>query len=85
MIKEKQNTFKAENLNWSSKKEGEKLLFPFRRKNSQKLGSIIAMIIGVLLMVSTPIIRLSNSFTLSGFVAGVIIALIGFVYFLDVQ
>ncbi len=61
------------------------MLFPFMRKNSQKLGSTIAMIIGVLLMVSTPIIKLSKSFTISGFIVGVIVTLIGFVYFLDVQ
>lgn len=76
---------KKENLSYSNKKEDEMVLFPFSKKNTQKLVSIIAMIIGVLLMVSTPIIKLSNSLTLSGFVAGVIIALLGFVYFMDVQ
>ncbi|MEK6855454.1 MAG: hypothetical protein AABX73_04495 [Nanoarchaeota archaeon] len=77
--------YKAINHKEDYKKEDEKVLFPFRRKNSQKLGSVIAMIVGVLLMVSTPIIRLSNSFTISGFVSGVIITLLGFIYFLDVQ
>ena len=43
------------------------------------------MIIGILLMITTPIFRLGANLTISGFVVGAILALIGFVYFLDVK
>jgi len=61
------------------------LLFPFRHRASQKIISILAMIIGILLMITTPIFRLGANLTISGFVVGAILALIGFVYFLDVK
>ena len=61
------------------------MLFPFRNRQSQKVISIIAMVIGFLLMITTPIFRLGTNLTISGFIVGVIIALIGFVYFLDVK
>lgn len=60
------------------------VLSPFGKKNSQKLASIIVMIIGVLLLVTAPVIPVGG-FNLSGFIIGAIITLIGFVYFLDVQ
>jgi len=36
-------------------------------------------------MITTPIFRLGTNLTISGFVVGVIVALIGFLYFLDVK
>lgn len=61
------------------------VLFPFEKKKSQKLASVISMIIGVLLMISTPIIKLGTRLTISGFVVGAIIAFLGLLYFLDIQ
>ena len=54
---------------------------PFKTKESQRITSIIAMIVGIMLMVINPAI---NS-RISSFVLGAIITLIGFIYFLDVQ
>ncbi|MBS3108627.1 hypothetical protein J4409_02025 [Candidatus Woesearchaeota archaeon] len=70
---------------FNTKRECDNLLYPFRHMASQKVTSIIAMIIGVLLMITTPIFRLGTNLTISGFVVGVIVALIGFLYFLDVK
>ena len=69
---------------FNTKKEYDNLLFPFKHRASQKVISIIAMIIGILLMITTPIFRLGTNLTISGFVVGVIVALMGFVYFLDI-
>ncbi|MCX6748712.1 MAG: hypothetical protein NT076_03835 [Candidatus Pacearchaeota archaeon] len=80
----KRKVLKYDNHTHSNENEGEMVLFPFKRKKNQKLASIIAMIIGVLLMISTPIIKLGMGFTISGFVVGGIITLLGFVYFLDI-
>lgn len=82
MLKEK--AFKEKTIS-RNEKEGEMTLKPFRRKKNQKLASIIAMVVGGVLMVLTPVFKISESVSISGFVIGVIIALIGFVYFLDVQ
>jgi len=35
-------------------------------------------------MVTTPVIKLGMGFTISGFVLGTIISLVGFLYFLDI-
>lgn len=61
------------------------MLFPFKEKRTQRFSSIAGMVIGALLMVSAPIIQISNSFSISGFIAGLIIFFIGLLYFLDVQ
>ncbi|MBI2628644.1 hypothetical protein HYW74_01010 [Candidatus Pacearchaeota archaeon] len=61
------------------------MLYPFRIKRNQRFSSIAGMIIGALLMVSSPIIEISNALTISGFVVGLIIFFIGLLYFLDAQ
>lgn len=82
---EEQKEFKAENLNESNKKEGEKVLFPFRKKRTQRYTSITGLIIGVLLMISSPIFRLGTGLTISGFILGTIVFFISLLYFLDAQ
>lgn len=61
------------------------VLAPFRNRNSQKLVSFLVMILGVLLILANPILRLGSVFTISGFAGGAVIVVIGLVYFLDVQ
>jgi hypothetical protein len=61
------------------------VLYPFRIKRTQRFSSIFGMILGALFMVSSPIIRISNTMTISGFVGGLIIFFVGLLYFLDVQ
>ena len=60
-------------------------LFPFKYKKNQKMVSIIAIIIGFILMVSTPVFKLNSQFTISGFVLGLIIGFLGFIYLIDSQ
>ena len=59
------------------------VLFPFKKRETQKLVSVIAIIIGIILMIATTTIKIVIN--ISSFVLGAIITLIGFVYFLDVQ
>jgi len=81
----KRKVLKYENHTYSNKKEGEKVLYPFKRRRTQRFSSIVGMIIGALFMISSPIIKISNTITLSGFIAGLIIFFVGLLYFLDVQ
>jgi len=82
---EEQNNFKAENLNERNRKEGEKVLFPFRRKRTQRYTSIGGVIVGVLLLISSPVFRLGTGTTISGFILGAIVFFVSLLYFLDVQ
>ena len=61
------------------------MLFPFKRKNYQQLVSAIVIMAGVLLMISMPIIKLSETVTINGFITGAMIGLIAFIYLLDAQ
>jgi len=61
------------------------MLFPFQKKRTQRFTSIAGIVISALLMITAPIIKLSSTTNLSGFIAGTIIFFISLLYFLDVQ
>lgn len=61
------------------------MLFPFQKKRIQRFSSITGIVIGALLMITAPIIKLSNTVDLSGFITGAIVFFISLLYFLDVQ
>lgn len=81
-----ENNEKEKNLKYDNHIYDNKMvMYPFNRRRTQRNTSILFMIVGALLMISTPIIRISNSITLSGFIAGLLVFFLGFLYFLDVQ
>ena len=59
-------------------------LWPFESKKKQKIASVIVILIGIILMIGMPTLKFFNM-TISGFVAGLILAFIGLLYLLDVQ
>ena len=77
--------FKAEKAIQDIKRESEKVLFPFRRKRTQRYTSIGGVIVGVLLLISSPVFRLGTGTTISGFILGAIVFFVSLLYFLDVQ
>jgi len=80
-----QNSFKGKKP-LVIKEEGEMTLFPFEKKKTQKSFSVIAIIIGIFLMVSSPTGMVFNiGVTVSGFILGLLIAFTGFFYLMDVQ
>jgi len=81
----KQKELKVENLNQNNKKECEKVLFPFREKNTQRGWSIFLIILGLLIMIVKPISNIINSLGLNSFITGLLIAFAGFFYFMDLQ
>jgi len=61
------------------------IMFPFRNPNTQRVLSIIFIIFGVLIMISKPLSNLIDSIGLNAFVTGLILAFVGFFYFMDIQ
>ena len=57
--------------------------YPFKKEASQKVVSLIALLIGAGLMITTPIAKL-QTIEFNGFVAGILIFFIGLIYFFDV-
>jgi len=82
---EKQKEFKAKNLNGDSKKEFEKVLFPFKKKDSQRLWSIVFIIMGLLMMIIKPLSNIIDNIGVNSFITGLIITFAGFFYFMDIQ
>lgn len=60
-------------------------MWPFKRKDTQKLLSVIFIIMGLLLMTVKPISEAVDSIGLNSFIIGMIIAFVGLFYFMDVQ
>ncbi len=58
--------------------------WPFKNKQTQRLFSILLIIIGVILMVTTPAIRLGQV-QFSGFVTGAILGFLGLFYLVELQ
>ena len=85
MKDEKQEEFKAENLNENNKKESKKVLFPFKNKNTQRGWSIFLIILGLLIMIIKPLSNIVGNFGLNSFITGLLIAFAGFFYFMDIQ
>ncbi len=82
---ENQKEFKTVNISYSKKKEVKKVLFPFKNKNSQRVWSIIFIIIGLLIMIIKPLSNIIDSIGLNSFITGLIITFAGFFYFMDIQ
>ena len=80
-----QKKFKAENLNENNKEEGEKVLFPFKKKNTQRGWSIFLIILGLLIMIVKSISEIINNLGLNSFITGLLMAFAGFFYFMDIQ
>ncbi len=78
-----QKEFKYNYTNYASKKESEKVLFPFRRKRDQQNASIFIIVIAFLFMVGSPILSLGKIYTISGFSLGAILGIIGLLYLFD--
>ncbi len=60
-------------------------MFPFKNKNNQIIWSIFFIVLGVLIMIIKPLSNFVDSLGLNAFITGLIIAFIGFFYFMDVQ
>ena len=82
---ENQKEFKAENHSINNKKQGEKVLFPFKKKDAQRSWSIILIILGLLIMIIKPLSSIIDNIGLNSFITGLIIAFAGFFYFMDIQ
>mgnify|MGYP001573676811 CR=1 FL=1 len=61
------------------------VLLPFRRRATQRLFADFFIILGIILMLSTPIIKLNQNIQISGFVTGAILGFLGLFYLLDIQ
>jgi len=59
------------------------MLFPFKKKQTQKLVSVIGIILGILLMISTKTVTIWT-LTINSFITGAIIAFLGFFYLIDI-
>lgn len=81
---QKENILKEGKLSEDNKKEGEKVLFPFKKKDSQKISSVIALIVGVLMMISPTTLPI-GFYKINTFILGIILAFLGFIYLLDIQ
>ena len=67
-------------------KKGEYLMWPFgKNKNAQRGWSITFIILGLLIMVVKPLSAIINNIGLNSFITGLIIAFVGFFYFMDIQ
>ncbi len=60
-------------------------MFPFRNKNTQRGWSIFSIILGILIMIINSLSNLINNLGLNSFITGLLIAFVGFFYFMDVQ
>jgi len=60
-------------------------MWPFKNKNTQRGLSIFFIILGILIMIIEPLSNILNNLGLNSFVTGLIIAFVGFFYFMDVQ
>jgi NADH:ubiquinone oxidoreductase subunit 3 (subunit A) len=60
-------------------------MWPFKNKNIQRGVSIFLIIIGILIMIITPLSNIINNLGLNAFITGLIIAFVGFFYFMDIQ
>lgn len=60
-------------------------MFPFKNKNNQRALSIIFIILGILIMIAKPLFNLIENLGLNAFITGLILAFVGFFYFMDVQ
>ena len=58
--------------------EAEKVLFPFKNKNTQRVLSIILIIIGLLIMIVKPLSNRIDSVGLDSYLIGLIISFVGF-------
>lgn len=61
------------------------MLFPFKKKDTQRAWSIIFIIVGLLIMIIKSLSNVINSIGLNSFITGLIIAFAGFFYFIDIQ
>lgn len=61
------------------------MLFPFKKKDTQRVWSVVFIIIGLLIMIIKPLSNLIDSIGLNSFITGLIIAFAGFFYFMDIQ
>ncbi len=69
--------FKINNLNHN--------MFPFKNKNTQRVWSIVFVIVGVLIMIIKPVSGIVEKIGLNAFITGLILAFVGFFYFMDIQ
>lgn len=60
------------------------MLFPFKGERPQQFVSMGIIVVGALLMVMQPLFALSDGVVVNGFMAGLLLFFIGFLYFLDV-
>ena len=61
------------------------MLFPFRKERTQRAWSVFFIVLGVLIMIVGPLSRFIQNLGLNAFVIGLILAFVGFFYFMDVQ
>lgn len=61
------------------------MLFPFKKKNTQRGLSIFFIILGFLIMIVKPLSNIIDNLGLNSFITGLLIAFAGFFYFMDIQ
>ena len=62
-----------------------KLLFPFKKVNTQRGLSVFFIILSILIMIVKPLSNIVDSFGLNSFITGLLITFAGFFYFIDIQ
>ena len=86
---ENNNNQKAKILKYGnrihSNKKRVKTMWPFRNKSTQRGWSIFVIILGLLIMIVKPISNIIDNLKLNPFITGLIIAFVGFFYFMDIQ
>jgi hypothetical protein len=61
------------------------VIWPFKNKNNQRIWSVLFIVIGLLIMLVTPLSKLISTLGINSFILGLIITFAGFFYFMDVQ
>jgi len=61
------------------------MLWPFKEKKTQKLVSIVTLIIGILIMIASPTILNIGNYKISSFILGMLMAFVGIFYIIDSQ
>lgn len=61
------------------------MMWPFKNRNTQRGWSIFFIILGLLILIIKPLSNTVGSLGLNSFITGLIIAFVGFFYFMDVQ
>ena len=61
------------------------MLFPFKKRSTQRVWSIVFVIVGLLILIIKPLSSIIDGIGFNSFITGLILAFAGFFYFMDIQ